>query len=224
MRIRRGGATAGFMLAIALSFAGCTIEIQPPQVTTPTSEQTNAAASPSPTQEATTESSSDDSTTSGEDTSTTEPTSRSSDNEDSDAPPRPDAIDETIYLSGPIILVNRSERPDGSCTGRITDVIVDVRADDDHGIKLAHIQGRIAVDADSAKLGDELRVGISPDNLDNKLTSLEHDEDQFPENSELTACDDAQDPEPGEDDVLAPFYGQWIVKGLPYDAETWYSL
>lgn len=189
---------AGAVLAALL--AGCSTSVASTPVATPTAAVTETpGSSPQPTVTVT-------------ETETAEPTEEPSD----EVPPKPKAIDETIYLSGPIILINRAEKADGSCTDRITDVVVNLSADDDQGIKLAHIHGRITIDA---QLDEKLRVGISPSNLEDKLTVLEHGEKSFPEVSDLTGCDNVK-----HSDVLDPFYGQWIVKRLPYNAETWFNL
>lgn len=154
-----------------------------------------------------------------------EPTDEPSDDESTDEfPPKPQKPENFIRLSGTIILVNRDESADGKTCGRILDVVVDTRGDDVRGIKFVHFHedDGITIQWQYAQIGDQLEMKITRENFEPAL--LTRGTEPFPPQEDLTACDDAADPE-GEDsdDVLEPFYGEWGI-WLPYNAETWKNL
>lgn len=153
-------------------------------------------------------------------TASPEPTEEPTD----ELPPKPQKPENFIRLSGTIILVNRDESGDGKTCGRILDVVVDTRSDDVRDIKFVHFHedDGITIQWQYAQIGDRLKMKITRDNF--KPVLLTRGTEPFPPQEDLTACDDAADPE-GEDsdDVLEPFYGEWGI-WLPYNAETWNNL
>lgn len=214
-----GGLFAAVLAAVVL--AGCTlppIEISTgtapaPSATsaTPTPEvSVSVSVSPGPTVYTTSPTPSD---------STDAPSDEPSANETTE-PPEPQKPDDFVTLSGTILLVNRDESDDGKKCGRVLDVVVDTRGDDVRGIQFVqiHDDDGIGMQRKYLKIGYQLDLKITRKNF--KPVLLERGEEPFLSQDDLTACDDAANPEDDSDDVLEPFYDTWGIGGLPFDGET----
>ncbi len=222
MRIRRTIALAVAGTFLASLLAACTVDTDGDgpngQNPTPTPQvSVSVSVSPGPTVYTSAPEPTDKATPSP--TPTEDDSTEPSPSEDTDEPTKPKASDENIRLSGTIIYVNRA----GKC-GRVLDVVVDTSDDDVRGIQAVHFheEDGITIVPEDREIGDQLDIVIPPENF--KPLLLESGKEPFPPASDMSGCDR---PKKGQDAkgnfVLDPFYGEWIIRDLPYNGLTWHN-